>query len=166
MQPTHAISDMRWCEERIGYNRSLGAYAWKSVLDVTGVLPLGSDFPVESPNPMFGFSSAITRTDHTGWPEGGWFPNQCLSREDTLKGFTLDPATASFKENELGSIEIDKWADFLLLDRDIMTVTEGQIINTRVIQTYLAGKKVYDIEDKYEREKHSLLSRNKRLERS
>merc|ERR1711879_505566 len=78
----------------------------------------------------------LLRTNHSGWPEGGWFPKQRLSREETLKGFTLDPAIASFKEDELGSIEVGKWADFIILDRDIMSVPEREIIDTRVIHTY------------------------------
>ncbi|RHZ89836.1 hypothetical protein Glove_9g298 [Diversispora epigaea] len=147
MQPTHATSDMSYAEQRLGSERIKGAYAWRSFID-TGVkvFPLSSDFPVESANPFLGFYAAITRKWKNGdSPHGkdGWFPSQKLTREEALRGFTIDAAYAGFSENTMGSISIGKYADFVILDRDIMQISEEKIIDTKVLSTVFAGKVVF-----------------------
>ncbi|CAG8621133.1 6520_t:CDS:10 [Paraglomus brasilianum] len=147
MQPTHATSDMSYAEERIGKERIKGAYAWRSFLDAgVTAFPLSSDFPVEAANPFLGFYAAITRkwTDGNS-PHGkqGWFPEQALTREEALRGFTIDAAYAGFAEDMLGSISKGKYADFVVIDRDIMEIPEKDIIDTRVIATVFGGSVVY-----------------------
>ena len=143
MQPTHATSDMYWAESRLGPERIQGAYAWRSFLDSGARLAFGSDFPVEQVNPLLGFYAAITRQDAEGYPEGGWLPDERLTREETLRAFTLDAAYAAFMEDEVGSIEPGKYADFVVLSRDIMTIPEVEILETDVVATYLGGKAVH-----------------------
>jgi predicted amidohydrolase YtcJ len=143
MQPTHATSDMYWAEDRLGSDRILGAYAWVSLLESGARLALGSDFPVEEVNPMLGIYAAVTRQDLEGWPEGGWLPQERLTRKAAIRGFTIDAAWAAFMEDRVGSLEAGKEADFIVLDRDIMQVPEREIPETRVLQTWVGGKKVY-----------------------
>lgn len=147
MQPTHATSDMYWAEDRVGANRLDGAYAWRSFLEEGVVLAFGSDFPVEQVNPLLGFHAAVTRQDATGWPEGGWLPDQRVTREEALRAFTIDAAYAAFQEHELGSLEPGKQADFVILSRDIMTVPAAEILETRVVATYLGGEAVYQSDE-------------------
>ena len=160
MQPTHATSDMYWAEARLGHERLRSAYALKALLNMTRgfvlegppgpmdtiqsaeCLALGSDFPVESINPLFGFFAAVGRKDQSGWPEGGWQMENALTREQALKGMTIWAAFAQFEENERGSIEVGKLADFVVLDRDIMTCPEIEIFRAKVLMTYLGGKRV------------------------
>lgn len=144
MQPTHATSDMYWAEDRVGEARGEGAYVWRGFLDQGTRLALGSDFPVEKVDPLLGFYAAITRQDAEGWPEGGWHPDERLTREEALRGFTLDAAYAAFQENQLGSLEPGKLADFTIFDRDLMTVPEAEILQAEVVATYLGGKAVYE----------------------
>ena len=143
MQPTHATSDMYWAVDRLGGERSRGAYAWRSLLDSGATLAFGSDFPVEEVNPMLGIYAAVTRQDTQGRPEGGWFPEQSISREEAIRAFTLDAAFAGFKEDEVGSLEVGKRADFIVLDRDIMSVPAAEIFQIGVEQTWLDGKLVF-----------------------
>ena len=143
MQPTHATSDMYWAEDRVGPDRIKGAYAWRSFLDQGTPLAFGSDFPVERANPMLGFYAAVTRQDAFSWPEGGWYPDQRLTREEALRGFTIDAAYAAFQEDHLGSLSVGKHADFVILSRDIMTVPPPDILEIQVVATYLGGEKVY-----------------------
>lgn len=143
MQPTHATSDMPWAQDRLGAGRLKGAYAWQRLLDTGARLALGSDFPVEQVNPLLGFYAAVTRQDAQGTPQGGWFPDQRLSREQALKGFTLGAAYAAFMEDQVGSLEPGKRADFVILSNDIMQVPPAGILDTRVIATYLDGRPVY-----------------------
>ena len=144
MQPTHATSDMYWAEERLGPDRVKYAYAWRSILDSGGRLALGSDFPVELVDPMLGIYAAVTRQDLKGWPQGGWYPEQNLTREEALRGFTRDAAYAGFMEKDVGSLEPGKRADFVVLDRDIMKVDVEEIPKTRVLQTWIDGKMVWE----------------------
>ncbi len=143
MQPTHCTSDMPWAEARLGAQRLAGAYAWHSLLDQGSIIPGGSDFPVESPNPLWGFYAAITRQDHAGRPEGGWYPGQRMTRMEALRSFTIWGAYAGFQEQLKGSIEPDKWADLTVLSDDIMKVDAARILQTKVEMTIVAGSVVY-----------------------
>ncbi len=143
VQPTHATSDMYWAEDRVGAERIKGAYAWQTFTDLGIPLALGSDFPVEQADPLHGFYAAVARQDHKGWPEGGWYPQQKLTREQALHGFTLGAAYAAFQEDQLGSIEVGKFADFTVLSKDIMQIPETEIINTKIVATYINGELVY-----------------------
>lgn len=144
MQTTHQVSDMYWVPNRIGYSRSMGGYAWRSLLNTGVIIPNGTDFPVEPVDPMRTFHSAITRQDENGWPAGGWFADQRMTREEALKSMTVWPAYAAFQERELGSLSPGKHADFVILDRDIMTVAPGAILGTQVLATYVGGRAVFE----------------------
>ncbi|MBI5867751.1 MAG: amidohydrolase [candidate division Zixibacteria bacterium] len=143
MQPTHATSDMGWAEARLGPERVKGAYAWRTLLKAGCRIPFGSDFPVESPNPLWGIYAAVTRQDHDGKPAGGWQPDERLTIYQAIRGFTLDAAYAEFADWMRGSIETGKAADFTILDKDICMMPPDSILATRVVYTILAGKIVY-----------------------
>ena len=143
MQPTHATSDMPWAAQRLGSTRILSAYAWQTMLKLGVHLAFGSDFPVENPNPIWGFYAAITRQDRQGNPSGGWFPDQRLTRAEALRSWTVEGAYAAFQEKNKGSIEPGKWADFVVLSDDIMQVAPARILTTRVTMTIVNGKIVY-----------------------
>ena len=143
VQPTHATSDMYWAEERVGAERIKGAYAWRKFINLGIPLALGSDFPVEQPDPLHGFYAAVARQDHKQWPAGGWYPQEKLTREEALYGFTLGAAYAAFQEDKIGSIEVGKYADFTLLSKDIMTIPEADILATKIVATYINGEEVY-----------------------
>ena len=147
MQPTHATSDMYWAADRLGEDRLDGAYSWRSFLDEGVTLAFGSDFPVENVNPLLGLYAAVTRQDAEEYPEGGWLPDQILTREEALKAFTFDAAYAAFQENDLGSIEPGKFADFVLLSKDVMIIPVTEILTTQVVATYLNGERIYQRED-------------------
>lgn len=163
MQPTHATSDMYWAQARLGPERIKGAYAWRTLLNDGNIIPAGSDFPVEYPNPLYGFYAAVTRQDRNGMPqhasdvaknfqlsseqirdttlyEGGWFPAQRLTRDEALRAFTIWGATAEFMEGEKGSIEEGKLADFVILSKDIMKVEPKEILATEVDMTIVGGE--------------------------
>jgi len=140
MQPTHATSDMYWAEDRVGPERVKGAYAWRRFLDEGCEIPCGSDFPVEEHNPMLGIYAGITRQDPDGWPEGGWFPDQRMTREEVLRGFTIWAARAAFQEDILGSIEEGKLADITVLSKDILTVEPKEILATEAVYTIVGGR--------------------------
>lgn len=143
MQPTHCTSDMRFIEKRIGRERCSHSYAWRSFIDSGSIVPCGSDFPVESNNPFLGIYAAVTRQDRNGQPGGGWFPEQRMTREEAIRGFTIWAAFASFQEKRLGSIEPGKLADFTVIDRDILTVPPKGILHTKVLYTIVNGKVVF-----------------------
>jgi hypothetical protein len=143
MQPTHCTSDMIFVEDRVGHKRSEGAYAWRWFLDAGLVIPCGSDFPVESNNPLLGIYAAITRQDVHENPAGGWNPEQRMTIEEAIKGFTIWAAYAAFQEDVLGSIEKGKLADFTVLDKDILTIDPRDILNTKVVYTIIGGKVRY-----------------------
>ncbi|EMD37766.1 hypothetical protein CERSUDRAFT_114429 [Gelatoporia subvermispora B] len=146
VQPTHAISDMWFAEDRLGPERVKGLYAFRSIIDHGARITLGSDFPVEDMNPLAGFYAAITRVSPDGKSPhgpGGWFPEQRMTREEALKGMTIDPAYASFTEDKLGSIIPGKRADYVILSGDIMSIPPPQILTTKVIATVIDGKPVY-----------------------
>lgn len=143
MQAVHQPSDMTWAPTRLGYARTLGAYAWRSLLNTGVIIPNGSDFPVERVNPLYSFHAAVARTDDNDWPPGGWFPAEKMTREEALKSITIWPAVAAFQEQSMGSLAPGKYADFVILDQDIMQVPEQLILRTGVIATYIGGKAVY-----------------------
>ncbi|KAJ7209555.1 amidohydrolase family-domain-containing protein [Mycena pura] len=146
VQPTHAISDMWYSQDRLGPERIKNLYAFRSIVDSGARIALGSDFPVESPNPLSGFYAAITRLSPNGdspHGAGGWFPEERLTRQEALRGMTIDPAYASFTESTLGSLEAGKRADFVILSQDIMTLPVDRILATKVIATVLDGTPVY-----------------------
>ena len=140
MQPTHCTSDMYFVEDRIGKARAAGAYAWRWYIDAGLVIPSGSDFPVESNDPLLGIYAAVTRQDVKGWPEGGWFPEQRMTMEEAIRSFTIWAAYSAFQEDVLGSIEIGKYADFTILDKDIVEIEPKEILNTKVVYTIVGGK--------------------------
>ena len=144
MQPTHATSDKNMAEARIGKARMAGAYAWKTLVDSGIAMPLGSDFPVELANPFYGLHAAVTRQDRNNQPLKGWYPEQALSVKQAFKGFTLDAAYAAHMEDTLGTLTPGKWADFILVDQDIFSIAPQNIWKTKVMQTWLAGEKVFD----------------------
>jgi len=166
MQPTHATSDMYWAEARLGPGRIRYAYAWRTLLNTGVVIPCGSDFPVEDPNPIWGIYAAVTRKNKEGIPrsaedgrkyyefskeemmdtsafDNGWYPSQKMTREEALRGFTSWGAWAAFEEHLKGSLEKGKLADFIILSEDIATVPDDEIINVRVLDTYVGGKRVF-----------------------
>ncbi len=145
MQPTHATSDMNMAQDRIGRERMEGAYAWQTFLDQGTVLAFGSDFPVENVNPFYGLYSAVTRRDHQGNPSGGWYPEEAVSRTQALRAFTIDAAYAAHQEDMLGTLEKGQWADFIIIDRNYFEVPASEIWQIDVLQTWVAGEKVYDV---------------------
>lgn len=146
VQPTHATSDMLWAIDRLGAERLKNAYAYKRLLDQNGYLVLGTDFPVEDISPMKTFYAATARKNTAGIPEGGFQKENALSRKEALWGMTLWAAKGSFLEKEKGSLEKGKWADFIVLDRDLLEVPEEQILSTKVLKTYIHGELLMDYE--------------------
>ena len=144
MQGSHQTSDAPMAMNRLGWTRVQGAYAWRSLLETGVVIPNGSDAPVEHWNPLISFHSAVTRQDANGWPAGGWFPAQRMTREEALMSMTIWTAYASFMEDVSGSLTPGKYADFVVLDQDIMRVAPDQILDTRVVMTVLGGEVVYE----------------------
>jgi predicted amidohydrolase YtcJ len=148
VQPTHATSDMWYAEARLGPERIKGAYAYQTLLKTSpqGVLPLGSDFPIEGVNPLLGFFAAVSKLSVDGTSPhgpGGWYPNERLTREQALKGMTLDAAYASFAEKDIGSLTVGKKADFVIFDRDFMTLPFDEILQAKVLATVVDGEVAY-----------------------
>jgi predicted amidohydrolase YtcJ len=144
MQPTHCTSDMRWVEDRIGMDRAEGSYAWATLLRAGVPVAFGSDFPVEPESPFFGLHAAITRENRDSIPEGGWRSEERVTREEALRGFTLGAAYAEYTESRKGSIEPGKLADFVVIDRDVMTINAERIAGTMVHATVIGGERVYE----------------------
>ncbi len=143
VQPTHATSDMYWADERLGEERIKGAYAYKKLLEKTGKLALGTDYPVENVSPFYTFYAAVARKDLKQYPAEGFQMENALTREETLKGMTLWAAYSNFEEKEKGSIEVNKYADFVILESDIMQMPVDQIPTLKVTETYVNGEQVY-----------------------
>ncbi len=143
VQSTHATSDMYWAEKKLGKERLNLAYAYKNLLKATGMLALGTDFPVEDISPFKTFYASVYRKDSKGFPAGGFQIENALSREETIKGMTIWAAYANFEEKEKGSLEKNKYADFIILDTDLLNCKEDKILQTKVLSTFIAGKEVY-----------------------
>lgn len=143
VQPTHATSDMYWAEQRLGKNRLKFSYAYQDLLKQNDWLPLGTDFPVEEINPIKTFYAAVSRKDAKGFPANGFQKENALTKEQALRGMTIWAAKAAFQENELGSLEVGKSADFVILNQDLMKVEENKILETKVLETFSNGEKVY-----------------------
>ena len=144
VNPVHQPSDRLMAEKRLGSNRLAGAYAWRSIIRSGARIDFGSDYPVESPNPFPGLAAAVSRQDLDGQPPGGWLPEERISFEQALAGFTRGAAYASFAEEKIGSLEPGKWADFILVDRDVGKVDPQSLGRTQVLETWVAGKKVWE----------------------
>lgn len=143
IQATHATSDMNWATYRVGSERIKGAYAYQQLLQQLGWLPNGTDFPVEEIYPLNTFFSSVFRTHHDGTPVGGFQMENALTREQALRSMTIWAAKASFEENLKGSLEPGKWADFVVLDTDLITATPQQVLKAKIHSTWVAGEKVY-----------------------
>lgn len=144
VQPTHATSDMYWAGDRLGNERVKGAYAYRQLLQQNGWVPLGTDFPVEDISPFKTFFAAVVRKDAKGWPANGYQMENALTREEALRGMTIWAAKSNFEEKEKGSLEPGKFADFIMLDKDLMKANENELLQINVLKTYLGGEKVYE----------------------
>jgi hypothetical protein len=144
IQPTHATSDMYWAGQRLGKAREKNGYIFKTLLEQNQKLALGTDFPVEAVSPFYTFHSAVYRQDAKGFPAGGYQPENALSREQTLRGMTIWAAYGNFEEGRLGSIEPGKAADFVILEKDLMTAPATELREVKVLKTYVAGEKVFE----------------------
>jgi predicted amidohydrolase YtcJ len=144
VQPTHATSDMYWAEDRLGKERVKGAYAFNDLLGQTGWMALGTDFPVEDISPFKTFYAAVIRKDAKGWPANGYQIENALSRENTLRGMTIWAAKSNFEEAEKGSLEKGKFADFIILDKDLIKAPESEILSIKVFKTFVNGEKVFE----------------------
>ena len=143
MQPTHCISDKKFCEKRIGFERSKGAYAWRSLTDAGASIAFGTDYQVEPLNPMEGLYAAVTRKERLGEDGEGWFPEQKLTMEEAIRFYTLGSAYAQFMENRKGMIRQGYLADIVIVDKDLLTIPETEIMKTKVDYTIVGGKVVY-----------------------
>lgn len=141
MQPTHATSDMNMAEDRVGADRLKGAYAWQTFLKQGSPVAFGSDFPVELSNPFFGLHAAVTRQNRKNSPDSGWIPSEAVTVIQAFRGFTLDAAYAAHQDKILGGLTEGKWADFILIDQDIFTISPQNIWKTQVLETWIAGEK-------------------------
>ncbi|MCH7806693.1 MAG: amidohydrolase [Proteobacteria bacterium] len=143
MQPSHAIGDLHFAPERLGLERLAGAYAWRLLIDAGAIIAGGTDAPVERGDPRVEFYAAVARKDLSGFSAEGWHPELAVSREEALKMFTIWPAYAAFMEDDLGTIEVGKLADFTVFSGDIMTIPEAEILEVEVVMTVVDGKIIY-----------------------
>lgn len=143
VQPTHATSDMYWAENRLGKERIASAYAFKNLKDQNGWIPLGTDFPVEDISPFKTFCAAVFRQDSKGWPANGFQTENALSREDAIRGMTIWAARSNFEEKQKGSLEKGKWADFVIVDTDLMNASVTECYQAKVVYTFINGKQLY-----------------------
>jgi len=144
VQPTHGTSDMYWAGDRLGAERVKGAYAFKQLLQQNNWIPLGTDFPVEDISPFKTFYAGVVRKDAKGWPTNGYQMENAMSREETLRGMTIWAAKSNFEENEKGSLEKGKFADFIILDTDLMKQASEKLLQVKVLKTFVGGEKVYE----------------------
>ena len=144
MQATHCTTDMRWIDARVGPERAKGAYAWASLLASGAVVAGGSDFPVESHNPFLGLYAAITRQNDRGEPAGGWMPQERMTREEALRSYTTTAAYAGLAETQRGELRAGMQADFIVIDRDVMTIEPREILGTKVLMTVVGGEVVWE----------------------
>jgi predicted amidohydrolase YtcJ len=144
VQTTHATSDMYWATDRVGSERMKGAYAFRQLLEQNGWLPNGSDFPVEQINPLFGYYAAVARKDHAGFPEGGFQPENAISREQALRAMTIWAARSGKEEDLKGSIEVGKLADLVVISTDLMSAPDEALFGIKVQSTYSGGELVYE----------------------
>lgn len=143
VQPTHATSDMYWAGDRLGPIRVKGAYAFNDLMKQNSLIAFGSDFPVEAPNPLFGFHAAVARQDAKNFPEGGYQMENAVDRKSALLAMTRWAAYANFEDQLRGCIAPGKQADFVILDQDIMTVPNQKLRQTKVKQTWIGGERVF-----------------------
>ncbi len=143
MQATHATSDKNMAQDRLGEERILGAYAWRKLLNAKAIIAAGSDFPVESPNPFYGFHASITRQDHKNAPKGGWFAEEKMTPLEAFRSFTVDAAYSGHQENIIGSLAKGKKADFVLLEQNLFEIPQQDIWQISVDKTWVNGKLVY-----------------------
>jgi len=147
MQPTHCTSDKHMVGTRVGEERARFAYAWRSFIDEGLPIPCGSDFPVESNDPLLGIYAAVTRKAPGEAGGEGWHPEQKMTLEEAIKGFTFWAAYGAFQEELLGSIEPGKYADFTILDRDILSLPPEEILAAKVVYTIVGGQVKYSKEE-------------------
>lgn len=145
IQSTHATSDMDWATDRLGEERVKGAYAYKELLNQNGIIALGTDFPIEGISPIATFYAAVVRKDSKGYPDKGYQMENALSRKEALKGMTIWAALSNFEENEKGSLEVGKAADFVILNNDIIETNEENILKVKVVQTFIDGENVFSL---------------------
>ncbi|WP_084407370.1 amidohydrolase [Aestuariibacter salexigens] len=141
MQPTHATSDMNMAEDRVGKARLAGAYAWQTFLQQGSPVAFGSDFPVELANPFYGLHAAVTRQNRDNMPQGGWIAEEAVTLQQAFRGFTLDAAYSAHQDDVIGTLEVGKWADFIVVDRDLFSIPAEQIWRIQVLQTWIAGER-------------------------
>jgi predicted amidohydrolase YtcJ len=146
MQPTHCITDKRFCEKRIGKERSRGAYAWRRLLDAGARIAFGTDYSVEPLDPLEGLYASVTRKDRAGEPGDGWFPDQKLTMEEAIELYTLGAAYAQFMEGRKGMLKEGYLADMVIFNEDLMTIPHDEIMKAKVDRTIVGGKVVYERE--------------------
>jgi hypothetical protein len=147
MEPPHAVEDKTWAEERLGPERILGAYAWRTLRETNARLTFNSDNPGSDHSIFYGMHSAVTRQDKNQEPEGGWYADQVMSSDETVRGYTIWSAYASFREDETGIIEEGRWADLTVMDIDPFILADespGDILNGRILLTIVNGNIVYE----------------------
>lgn len=143
MQPAHELNDMRWAEQRIGPERSKGAYAWNSLLKSEAKLAFGTDYDVEPVSPFRGLYACVTRESPQGGPPGGWEPQEKISLNDCIRAYTSGSAYAEFEEGKKGELKVGEFADFVILSNDLTKIPANEILKTEVLQTVVGGRTVY-----------------------